>query len=71
MAAISCSGRTVTSTSAWATVEAVALMRQHGGGLRVKASGGIHKLADAQVMLDVGADRLGCSAGVGIVKELG
>jgi deoxyribose-phosphate aldolase len=54
-----------------ATVEAVALMRQHGGGLRVKASGGIHKLADAQVMLDVGADRLGCSAGVGIVKELG
>lgn len=51
-----------------ATVEAVNLMRKHAGGLKVKASGGIRSYDDAKMMLDAGADRLGCSAGVAIVK---
>lgn len=50
-----------------ATVEAVRLMRKHSNGLRVKASGGIRTRDDAARMLDAGADRLGCSAGVAIV----
>jgi len=50
-----------------ATVEAVKLMRRHGEGLQVKASGGIRTRADAIAMIEAGADRLGCSAGVAIV----
>lgn len=54
-----------------ATVEAVRLMKRHaeaaGGGLKVKASGGIRTYDDATAMLKAGADRLGCSAGVAIV----
>lgn len=51
-----------------ATVEAVALMRKHSGGIYVKASGGIRSYDDAKRMIDAGADRLGCSAGVAIIK---
>lgn len=51
-----------------ATVEAVKLMKKHGGGLYVKASGGIRTHDDAMRMVDAGADRLGCSASVAIVK---
>ncbi len=51
-----------------ATVEAVRLMKKHSGGLYVKASGGIRSYDDAKKMLDAGADRLGCSAGVAIVQ---
>ncbi len=50
-----------------ATVEAVELMRKHGRGLQVKASGGIRTREDAVAMINAGADRLGCSAGVAIV----
>jgi deoxyribose-phosphate aldolase len=50
-----------------ATVEAVALMKKHSGGLYVKASGGIRSYDDAVAMIEAGADRLGCSAGVAIV----
>ncbi len=50
-----------------ATVEAVRLMKRHGEGLRVKASGGIRTRDDALRMIDAGADRLGCSAGVSII----
>ncbi len=50
-----------------ATVEHVSLMRKHGSGLLVKASGGIRTYADAAAMLAAGADRLGCSSGVAIV----
>jgi deoxyribose-phosphate aldolase len=50
-----------------ATVEAVRLMRKHAGSLKVKASGGIRNHDDAVKMLEAGADRLGCSAGVAIV----
>jgi len=50
-----------------ATVEAVRLMAKHGPALKVKASGGIRSLDDAVKMIEAGADRLGCSAGVAIV----
>lgn len=50
-----------------ATVEAVRLLKKHSGGLYVKASGGIRSYDDAVRMIDAGADRLGCSAGVAIV----
>lgn len=50
---------------------AVKLMKQHSGGvIQVKASGGIRDLATAQDMLAAGADRLGLSSSVAIVKEL-
>ncbi|MEM8738391.1 MAG: deoxyribose-phosphate aldolase [Planctomycetota bacterium] len=50
-----------------ATAQAVRLMRKHAPHLKVKASGGIRTRDDAQRMLDAGADRLGCSAGVAIM----
>ena len=37
----------------------------------VKAAGGIRTLEDAQKMIDAGATRLGASAGVKIVQEVG
>ena len=52
-----------------ATLAGVALLKKHGHGLRVKAAGGIRDLATAQAMLAAGADRLGCSAGVAILRE--
>lgn len=51
-----------------ATVEAVKLMKQFAGGLKVKASGGIRNRQDALTMVQAGADRLGCSAGVAIIQ---
>lgn len=51
-----------------ATVEAVKLMKQYAGDLKVKASGGIRSREDAMTMIEAGADRLGCSAGVAIVQ---
>ena len=38
-------------------------------GLKVKASGGIRNYKDAKAMIDAGADRIGASAGIAIVKE--
>lgn len=53
-----------------ATPEDVALMRSVvGDALSVKASGGIRTLDAAMKMIEVGADRLGVSAGVAIMKE--
>lgn len=58
--------------SGGATVEDVALMRRVvGQRAGVKASGGIRSAADVAAMLKAGADRIGASAGVAIVKELG
>lgn len=52
-----------------ATVADVALMRRVvGSEMGVKASGGIRTLAEAQALIDAGADRLGTSAGVAIVE---
>lgn len=46
------------------------LARESGGRrMRVKASGGIRTLGDAVGMVEAGAERLGCSAGVGILGE--
>jgi deoxyribose-phosphate aldolase len=52
-----------------ASVEAVGLMKKHGEGLQIKASGGIRDWAAAKAMLDAGADRLGLSSSVAILKE--
>ena len=54
-----------------ASVEAVRLMKRFGEALLIKAAGGIRDLATAQVMLDAGADRLGMSASVAVLRELG
>lgn len=53
-----------------ARVEDVALMKKSAGGLKVKASGGIHNYIEAKAMLDAGADRIGASAGIAIVNGL-
>ena len=54
-----------------ATPEDVALMRKTvGKTMGVKAAGGIRTLEDAMKMIEAGADRLGCSAGVSIVEAL-
>lgn len=53
-----------------ATAADIALMRRVvGPGLGVKASGGVRTLADARAMVEAGADRIGASAGVAIVRE--
>ena len=52
-----------------ATVEAVALMKQTvGSNLQVKASGGIKTKGDLKSMVDAGANRIGTSNGVVLVK---
>ena len=56
--------------SGGATVEDVALMKKAAGAnVKVKASGGIRDYATAKAMIEAGADRIGASAGVAIVKE--
>jgi len=55
-----------------ATVADVALLRGVAGARSgVKASGGIRTLADVRAMLEAGANRIGASASVAIVRELG
>lgn len=52
-----------------ATVEDVKLMRETvGDKCKVKAAGGIRSYEDALKMIDAGADRLGCSAGIKIME---
>lgn len=58
--------------SGGATAADVALMRGIAGGrCGVKASGGIRTLADVKALLEAGANRIGASASVAIVRELG
>jgi deoxyribose-phosphate aldolase len=52
-----------------ATVEDVALMRR-AVKIGVKASGGIRTAGDAKAMIEAGANRLGTSSGVNIIREL-
>ena len=53
-----------------ATLEAVQLMRKTlPSTIKIKASGGIRNYAFAKQLIEAGADRIGCSAGVAIVKE--
>ncbi|HEY1983957.1 MAG TPA: deoxyribose-phosphate aldolase [Terracidiphilus sp.] len=55
-----------------ATAADVALLRGVAGSRSgVKASGGIRTLADVRKMLEAGANRIGASASVAIVRELG
>lgn len=57
--------------SGGATVHDVALMRKTvGPDMGVKAAGGIRTSADAFALVSAGATRLGCSAGVEILKAL-
>jgi deoxyribose-phosphate aldolase len=57
--------------SGGATVADVRLLRAAvGAGIGVKAAGGIRTLADAQAMLDAGANRLGTSASPAILGAL-
>jgi len=52
-----------------ATIEDVALMRKIvGEKMGVKASGGIKNYQTARAMIEAGATRLGCSAGVAIIS---
>ena len=53
-----------------ATFADVKLMKEHvGPNVKVKAAGGIASLADAEEMIRLGADRLGTSRIVKLVKE--
>lgn len=59
-------------SSAGATAADVSLMRGVvGNRIGVKAAGGIRTASDLLVMVDAGASRVGASASVAIVKELG
>lgn len=52
-----------------ATVEDVKLMKEAvAGACKVKASGGIRSIDDFNAMIEAGADRIGCSAGVKIME---
>ena len=68
-------GADFVKTSTWfssggATAHAVSLMKKTvGDDLKVKASGGIRTLEDAQAMIEAGADRLGCSATAAILEQ--
>ncbi len=53
-----------------ASVHAVQLMRKHlADAVKIKASGSIRNYIFAKELIDAGADRLGCSASVAIMKE--
>ena len=53
-----------------ATPEDVALLRKNvGPDVKVKAAGGIHTLEEAQRYLELGADRLGTSSVIRLVKQ--
>ncbi|MEQ9455434.1 MAG: deoxyribose-phosphate aldolase [Phycisphaeraceae bacterium] len=52
-----------------ASVEALRLMRKHGGQLKIKAAGGVRTYEDAVRMIEAGADRIGASASVAILGQ--
>jgi deoxyribose-phosphate aldolase len=59
-------------SSGGATAADVALMRGVAGGrCGVKAAGGIRTLTDVKALLEAGANRIGASASVAIVREVG
>jgi deoxyribose-phosphate aldolase len=62
--------KTSTGFGPAATVEDVRLIRQVvGSNARVKAAGGIHDVAAVEAFVRAGADRIGTSTGVSILKE--
>jgi len=63
--------KTATGFFGGATVEIVERLKEAANNeIKVKASGGIRTLADARAMISAGADRIGSSASVAIMKEL-
>ena len=53
-----------------ATPEDVALMKKTVDNVcKVKAAGGVRSYDDAMKMIEAGADRLGCSAGIKVMEE--
>lgn len=55
-----------------ATAHDIALFAQETGGrIKIKAAGGIRQVDDMQKFLSLGADRLGCSSAVKLLKEAG
>ena len=53
-----------------ATPEDVALMKKTVGDVcKIKAAGGVRSYDDAMKMIEAGADRLGCSAGIKVMEE--
>ena len=53
-----------------ATLEAVQLMRANlPSGIKIKASGGIKTFESAKMYIEAGAERIGTSSGVAIVKQ--
>lgn len=53
-----------------ASVNDVRIMKEGvKGKAKIKASGGVRTLEDCKRMIETGADRIGASAGVGIVRE--
>ncbi|MDQ2718423.1 MAG: deoxyribose-phosphate aldolase [Bacteroidota bacterium] len=52
------------------SIHAVQLIRTHlSDAVKIKASGGIKSYSFAKNLIDAGADRLGCSSSIQIVKE--
>lgn len=59
-------------STAGATFEDIELFASHvGEGVKIKAAGGISSIADAEKFMELGADRLGTSRIVKIVKAQG
>ena len=57
-------------SSGGATVEDVRLIKETvGDKAKIKAAGGIRTLSQALAMIEAGADRIGASSGVSIMKE--
>ena len=57
-------------SKAGATFADVKLMKEHvGPGVKVKAAGGISSFDDAEKFIELGADRLGTSRLVKIIKQ--
>ena len=57
---------------AGATFDDIRLFAEHvGSGVKIKAAGGISSLEDAERFLELGADRLGTSRIVRLVREKG
>ena len=64
--------KTSTGLVGGATVEDVRLMRSVvGDRAKVKASGGVRTIADLLSMVEAGADRIGTSSGLKMMRELG
>ena len=57
-------------STAGATFDDVALMKEHvGDAVKVKAAGGIRDAKTFMKMVECGAQRIGTSAGISIIKE--